>query len=193
VACGLGRSAARIDLSIPGYRAPIIGWPATACGAPTRSSPLIRDRAEGTQPGRTSLMTAGGDWSRLNGLGVSGRRSLTWLADHAGDRVSVVVCLAHDLESSLRVEVDVRLRTGLETARHPARVRVGCADLQERRPLALAFGSRTDRDEVLVRAVDSHTRSTTRYPAKCPDWHRPGGRPDKRCVDIKVDGGVSRM
>jgi hypothetical protein len=95
-------------------------------------------------------MTAGGDWSRLNGLGVSGRRSLTWLADHAGDRVSVVVCLAHDLESSLRVEVDVRLRTGLETARHPARVRVGCADLQERRPLALAFGSRTDRDEVLL-------------------------------------------
>ena len=88
---------------------------------------------------RSSLMTAACSRELLrlyghNGLGVSGSRSSTWLADHAGERVTVEIRLAHDLEASLRVEVDVRLRPGLEIARHPGHVRAGCARLHEGRP-----------------------------------------------------------
>jgi hypothetical protein len=91
-------------------------------------------------------------YHRHNGFRVSGSRSSTWLADHAGERVTVEVRLAHDLESSPRVEVDVRPPDS--TAPRPRR-RGGCARLHDGRPqpLPLAFGARADCDEVPVRAV----------------------------------------
>ena len=44
-----------------------------------------------------------------------------WLADHAGERVTVEVRLAYELESSLRVEIDVRRSTAAGPRRtlHP--------------------------------------------------------------------------
>src|SRR5262245_26335301 len=111
---------------------------------------------EVTQPSAYERRGRAPQVAQQRDLWVSGSRSATRLADHPGERVTIELRLADDLEPSLQVEVDVRLRPGLEIARHPRRVRAGCTHLHQGRPqpLALAFGARADRDEVPVRAVD---------------------------------------
>ena len=69
---------------------------------------------------------------------VSGRRLLTWLADRAGECVAEILGLADDLESSLCVEVDVRLCRGFEITRHPGSISAGSVSSTSADPRAEA-------------------------------------------------------